>query len=189
MKILYIHGLSSSGASNTAETLRRLLPGATVISPDLPTDPDEALALLRNIVVTEKIDLAVGTSMGGMFAQKLRGTKKILVNPAFHVSQSMRKRLGVNPFYGVRADGATKYEITPELCDRYELLESTQFDALPPEERKITIGLFGTEDTTVDCRAEFMQHYTRLHTFRGGHRLNEAAIKEVLLPLIRQLSA
>ena len=165
------------------------MPGATVISPDLPTDPDEALALLRNIVVTEKIDLAVGTSMGGMFAQKLRGTKKILVNPAFHVSQSMRKRLGVNPFYGVRADGATKYEITPGLCDRYELLESTQFDALPPEEHKITIGLFGTEDTTVDCRAEFMQHYTRLHTFRGGHRLNEAAIKEVLLPLIRQLSA
>ena len=188
MKILYIHGLSSSGASNTAETLRQLLPGVTVISPDLPTDPDEAMALLRNMVATEKIDIAVGTSMGGMFAQKLLGTKKILVNPSFHVSQSMRKRLGVNPFYGIRADGATEYEITPEMCDRYELLERTQFDALPTEERDITIGLFGTEDTTVDCSVEFMQYYTQLHTFRGGHRLNEEVIKEVLLPLIRELS-
>lgn len=189
MRILYIHGLSSSGATRSAATLRRLLPDATVFSPDLPIDPDKALEMLRRIVADEKIDIAVGTSMGGMFAQKLRGTKKILVNPAFHVSRTMRRLQGVVDFLNRRADGATKYEITPELCDRYELLEHTQFDALPAGERDITVGLFGTEDETVDCSSEFMQHYTRMQTFCGGHRLTEEVIETILLPLVLQLAA
>ena len=187
MKILYVHGLSSSGMSRTAATLRHLLPEATVFSPDLPVDPDEAVALLQQIVARERIDIAVGTSMGGMFAQKLRGTKKILVNPSFHVSASMRTRLGTNPFYSPRVDGATEYEITPELCRRYEMLEQGQFDALPAEERQITVGLFGTEDTTVNCSEEFKRYYTQYHTFNGGHRLDDTVIEEVLLPLVRRL--
>ena len=43
MKILYIHGLSSSGNSGTAEHLRRLLPNDTIFSPDLPIEPMVAL--------------------------------------------------------------------------------------------------------------------------------------------------
>ena len=46
INILYIHGLSSSGTSETAERLRRYLPDDVIFSPDLPVDPDEALATL-----------------------------------------------------------------------------------------------------------------------------------------------
>ena len=69
--ILYIHGLSSSGASGTARHLQALLPDMRVIAPDLPIDPDEALAMLRDLVATERPDIVIGTSMGGMFAQQL----------------------------------------------------------------------------------------------------------------------
>ena len=44
--ILYVHGFASSGASGTVGRLRLLLPQATVIAPDLPVDPHEAIALL-----------------------------------------------------------------------------------------------------------------------------------------------
>ena len=88
MKILYIHGLSSSGNSGTAEHLRRLLPNDTIFSPDLPIEPMVALEMLKRLVKEEKINLVIGTSMGGMFAQKLQGTYKILVNPSLHVSRS-----------------------------------------------------------------------------------------------------
>ena len=88
MKILYIHGLSSSGNSGTAEHLRRLLPNDTIFSPDLPIEPMVALEMLKRLVKEEKINLVIGTSMGGMFAQKLQGTYKILVNPSLHVSAS-----------------------------------------------------------------------------------------------------
>lgn len=43
MNILYIHGLSSSGASATADSLRRFLPDDVAFSPDQPVDPQEAL--------------------------------------------------------------------------------------------------------------------------------------------------
>ena len=187
MKILYIHGLSSSGCSGTSARLRRLLPKDRVYSPDLPVEPEVALEGLRELVRGEGIELIIGTSMGAMFAQKFRGDRKILVNPSFHVSSSMRKRLGRNPFYSERADGATEYEITAELCDRYEEMERGQFDRLSPEEAEITIGLFGTEDGVVDCKEEYLRYYTQYNTFEGGHRLDEESVRNHLLPLIEKL--
>jgi predicted esterase YcpF (UPF0227 family) len=188
LNILYIHGLSSSGSSSTAGWLRHFLPDATVYSPDLPVEPGKALNLLKETVVNNQIDIVIGTSMGGMFAQKLRGYKKILVNPAFHVSETMRCRIGMNTFLNPRQDGATEYEITEELCDAYQALEKPQFDRIDGHERNSAIGLFGTNDTTVNCMDEFQKHYYRFYTFQGGHRLREENIRENLLPAIKKLS-
>lgn len=189
LRILYIHGLSSSGASSTAETLREFLHDDVVFSPDLPIDPYEALAMLQELVLRERIDLVIGTSMGAMFAQMLRGYNKILINPSFHVSRSMRKKLGRNEFFGPRKDGATHYEITEELCDRYEALEREQFVDISDAEREITLGLFATEDDVVDCAEEYCEHYTRCQYFDGGHRLNQDNIHFTLIPAIEQLRA
>ena len=65
LKILYIHGLSSSGSSGTAELLRRYLPDDIIFSPDLPINPQEALTMLKELAERE----------GGMFAQKVRGSR------------------------------------------------------------------------------------------------------------------
>lgn len=62
--ILYIHGLSSSGASGTARHLQDLLPETRVIAPDLPIDPDEVLEMLHTLVTSEHPDMVIGTSMG-----------------------------------------------------------------------------------------------------------------------------
>ena len=59
MKILYIHGLSSSGQSRTAATLRELLPHDEIFSPDLPIDPFEAFLLLRQLVEREEVDIII----------------------------------------------------------------------------------------------------------------------------------
>lgn len=123
-KMLYVHGFASSGDSGTAKTIQKYLPNCRFISPDLPLNPYEAIALLKRIVAEEKIDVVVGTSMGGMFAQKLRGVPKVLVNPSFHVSESMRRRIGTVPFFKRRKDGATEFEVTTELCDDYKYVES-----------------------------------------------------------------
>ena len=42
MKLIYFHGFASSGASGTVELLRKMLPSAQVIAPDIPVDPLEA---------------------------------------------------------------------------------------------------------------------------------------------------
>lgn len=188
LKLLYIHGLSSSGSSRTAKTLRNLLPETVVYSPDLPVNPAEALSLLQHIITEKRIDVIIGTSMGGMFAQKLRGKCKILVNPSFHVSASMRKKIGINPFFSERENEETEYEITEELCNEYEQIEKEQFEHLTVEEISQTIGLFGTNDDTVNCMEEYKLYYRYCFTFPGSHRLSEENIRVNLLPLIKKLA-
>ena len=94
MKILFIHGLASSGAYKMADSLRILLKPCEVIAPDVPIEPDKALALLQGICREQRPDLVVGLSLGGFWAQKLRGQRKILVNPSFHISRLMRTMVG-----------------------------------------------------------------------------------------------
>lgn len=81
-KILYVHGFASSGQNGSVRTLRLLMPRAQVLAPDLPVEPFDAMELLRNMVVSEKPDLIVGSSMGAMYAEMLYGVDRILVNPA-----------------------------------------------------------------------------------------------------------
>ena len=182
--ILYVHGLSSSGNSRTVNIIRRLLPEYHIIAPDLPFDPQEALTLLNNLCDQKQPDLIVGSSMGGMFAQKLKGYKKILINPAFHVSVHMRQIIGTETFYNPRKDGIQTYEITPELCDAYENMEKVQFDDVDQREMELTHALFGRNDLLVNCQEEYKMHYPYFTLFDGEHSLTEEEIAEVLIPLI-----
>lgn len=185
--ILYVHGFASSGDSGTARTIQKYLPKCRVISPDLPIDPDEAIALLKRIVAEQKIDVVVGTSMGAMFAQKLRGIRKVLVNPSFHVSESMRRRIGVVPFFKRRADGATEFTVTQALCDAYKNVEAGQFENLTDREISITYGLFGTKDNVVNCEAEYDRYYRNKMVFVGGHRLTSDVIHDYVVEAILKL--
>lgn len=185
--ILYVHGFASSGNSGTAQAIQKYLPKCKVSSPDLPIEPEEAFHLLRNIVELEKIDVVVGTSMGGMFAQKLRGIPKVLVNPSFHVSESMRKKIGIVPFFKRREDGATEFKVTPLLCDAYRKIENGQFDNLTENEKTITYGLFGTDDDVVSCQEEYDLYYSNKMIFKGGHRLSDEAIHDYVVEAILKL--
>ena len=53
MKIIYFHGFASSGASGTVQLLRKMLPSAQVIAPDIPVEPEEALPMLHELVAAE----------------------------------------------------------------------------------------------------------------------------------------
>ena len=65
------------------------MPEATVIAPDLPIHPEEAMELLHNLVDSEKPDLIIGTSMGGMYTEMLYGVDRICVNPAFQMGTTI----------------------------------------------------------------------------------------------------
>ena len=134
MKILFIHGLASSGAYKMASTLRILLKGSEVTAPDVPIEPSDALALLEGICSREKPDLIVGLSLGGFWAQKLRGYRKMLVNPDLHPSRLLRTKVGVMEYLSPRQDGAVSFRIDETICQGYETLEKDEFKGLDDEE-------------------------------------------------------
>ena len=181
MRILFIHGLASSGAYKLADMLRINLK-ADVIAPDVPFDPDQALALLRILCETEKPDLVIGLSWGGFLAQQLRGVRKALINPDLHVARLLRTHIGPMEYLSPRRDGAPSFTITPELCDRYEALEAGQFDDDAPE---LTLGLFATEDELVHCYGEFAARYPgRAKQYPGKHLPTFPEVKKYLAPAL-----
>lgn len=190
MKIVYFHGFGSSHASGTVELLRKLLPEDEVVAPDIPIDPAEALPYLKQFCADETPDIIIGTSMGGMYAQQMRGYKRIIVNPAFNMStQSKVLKTGEHEFYNGRYDGAKKFRITKDIIQHHNQMERQQFKDVTDEERELVWGLFGINDPVVKTYDVFKKHYPADHAirFEGEHRLNDKVIKKVLLPLIKDI--
>lgn len=187
-KILFIHGLASSGAYKTADTLRILLKPCEVVAPDVPIEPAEALEMLRRLVADERPDIVVGLSLGGFWAQQLRGVPKILINPDFHPSALLRSRIGEMKYLSPRRDGALSFLITEEICRGYELLEQGEFEGIDLDEVERTYGMFADHDELVHCGEIFEKHYPgRAVHYSGEHLPTYPQIKAHLVPLARKI--
>lgn len=191
-KILYIHGFSSAGSTGTATNLRTYLydKDVRVVSPDIPTSPARAVEFLREVVVAEQPDLIIGTSMGGMYAELLRGYKRILVNPSFHMARLLTFRgLGNVEFLNKREDGAKTFKVDKQMIAEFKEVEKLSFQGITPEDKENVYGLFGRNDPTVHTQDDFTKHYGRNHfsIFEGEHRLNDKIVKHDVLPLIYQI--
>lgn len=187
-KILYVHGFSSSGQSGTVVKIREMLPGATVVAPDLPLHPAEAMDLLHHTCETENPDLIIGTSMGGMYAEMLYGYDRILVNPAFQMGDTMLKHgmLGKNTFLNPRQDGVQEFIVTKALVEEYKEITAKCFAGVTDEEsRDRVFGLFGDEDPVVHTRDLFSQHYRNAISFHGEHRMNDKILLHSVLPVVQ----
>ena len=194
--ILYLHGFGSSGASGTVELLRKEFWGrdparrATVTAPDIPVDPAVAMPMLEALAYDEMPDLVIGTSMGGMYAQMLRGFTRICVNPSFTISKKYNVlHVGRHRWLNKRKDGETEFHVTKETIAHFQELEARQFDGIDDEDRMLCHGLFGEDDEMMpEVRPIFERHYPGMaHVFPGGHRMNAQIVTQTLLPYIRSL--
>lgn len=189
-KLIYFHGFGSSGEGSTVKTLKELLPDWAVLAPDIPVDPKEALHFLKELSQKEQPDVIVGTSMGGMYAQQMRGFKRVCVNPAFDLPQHKDILYeGTFEFLNTRLNGETTFTITPEVISHFEEMVAHQFDGITDEDRENVYGLFADNDTTVNCEDIFRQYYQNVIHFHGEHRLNRQVIEDVLVPLIKEITS
>lgn len=186
-KVLYVHGFASSGQSGTAARIRAMLPQAEVLSPDLPIHPKEALELLRRLCDEERPSLIVGSSMGGMYAETLRGHDRILVNPAFQMGDTIQKHnmLGKVAILNPRRDGLKEFIMTKQLQEEYREATALCFKGIDNEERGRVYGLFGLEDPLVDTFDLFAAHYPNAIHFHGEHRLNDSILLHSVMPVMR----
>ena len=186
-KILYVHGFGSSGQSGTVSRIREVLPNATVVAPDLPIHPQEALDLLHRLCDTEQPDLIIGTSMGGMYTEQLRGYDRILVNPALQMAETMKEHgmIGAQHFANPRQDGIQDFIVTKALVKEYKETTEHCFEGITPDEQHRVIGLFGDEDTTVNTYGLFRERYPTAIRFHGEHRMNDHSFMHSVVPVMR----
>ena len=185
--LLYCHGFGSSGQSGTVTRLRTVMPQANVIAPDLPIDPNEAIALLHSICEKEKPDLIIGTSMGGMYTEQLRGFDRICINPALELADTMKAHgmTGTQQFQNPRQDGVQEFYVDKALVKAYRDVSEQRFVGLTDDDRQRVIGLFGDQDDLVDTFDMFSSHYPQATHFHGEHRMDDKSYMHSVVPVIR----
>ena len=188
MKVLYIHGFASAGSTGSATQLRNHFypKGVQVLSPDVPIEPLRAIAFLRNYVMEHQPDLVVATSMGAMYAEQLRGIRRILVNPSFHMAKLLTFRgMGRQEFRNKREDGAKDFKVDKQMIAEFKEVEKQSFDGITSEDKQMVWGLFGTKDKNVNCQPDFRKHYgtAQMSLFDGEHYLNGEVLSKVIIPL------
>ena len=188
MKVLYIHGFASAGSTGSATQLRsHFYPkGVQVLSPDVPVEPLRAIAFLHDYVREHQPDLIVATSMGAMYAEQLRGIKRILVNPSFHMAKLLTFRgMGRQEFRNKREDGAKDFKVDKQMIAEFKEVEKQSFVGTTTKDKQNVWGLFGTRDKNVNCQPDFRKHYgdDRMSLFEGEHYLNGEVLGKVIIPL------
>ena len=213
-KILFLHGFYASGSCVPAlalkETFERLRVGdvnrkalatdrdartsgmkrATVLTPDLPLHPADAIKLIRDICDQKKPDVLVGNSCGSFYAQMISpiiGVPALLGNSHFKMSDFLRERIGNHQYKSPRANGIQDFTIDEQLVSEFEEMEKHQFDCCNIYNKVRVWGLFGEEDTLAHFEPLFLEHYHNAFHFPGGHTPTADQFKTWYVPLIEKL--
>ncbi|WP_261843842.1 YqiA/YcfP family alpha/beta fold hydrolase [Aliamphritea ceti] len=94
-KVIYLHGLGSSGQASTAVSLRKA--GLNIVAPDYaPQQYQDSIRQLLQLISQQQPALLVGTSMGGYYALKLTeltGLPCLAINACYEPALSLSKYL------------------------------------------------------------------------------------------------
>ncbi len=150
--IIYLHGFNSSPQSGKAQYLKQYLDergkGAEFLCPQLPHEPDLALAVVKAEIAhqpAEKITL-VGSSLGGFYATWLaekHNLRAVLINPAIDPHVGLRAYLGPQQTF----HGGERYELTEEHLRKWKELFVSK---VRPERYLLLVE---TGDEVLDYRA------------------------------------
>lgn len=191
--VLYLHGFNSGSASWKAALVREAcavldLPCET---PDLPPDPEQAIALAEER--RQRLGpcpLVVGSSMGGFMATLLaerHGLRAVVINPAVAPARLVAEWLGqtfTNPYSGepfsvTASQGEYLASVTPARVDpgRYRLLLCTADERLDSQD---AFDLYRGASTILhpggDHNFSVLHRYLPAVLAWGGHRLAADAV-------------
>lgn len=121
---IYVHGLASGAKASTFDNLAKRFPQFIWVSADFGEELAENVKQLNDMICSNYPQLIVGTSMGGLAVLYADAPKavKVVCNPALSIADSVRNTIGLgrHEYFCERLDGATEFELTEQMCQRYE---------------------------------------------------------------------
>lgn len=191
--VLYLHGFNSGSASWKAALVREACAvlGLPCATPDLPPDPERALALAeQQLERLGSCPLVMGSSLGGFMATVLaerHGLRAVLINPAVAPARLVADWSGqifTNPYSGkqfsvTRGQGSYLAAVTPSRVDsrRYRLLLCTADERLNSQD---AFDLYRGASTILHPGGD--HNFSMLHRYLpavlawGGHALAADAV-------------
>lgn len=191
-RILYIHGIGSTGGGNTVDRIRKTFTNVIVDSPEIPTMPKEAFKLIEKMVTENHYDIIIGTSLGGFYAMMISGIPKILINPAIKAVEDIPTAIGYgeHEYLRERKSGEKTYTINDNYVAELKYLEDRFFNEwIDNEYIYETTAIFGTNDTLISHIEDYKNIYKahNMITAEFGHRMDNKTFNNVLIPTIKKI--
>lgn len=186
--ILYVHGFNSAGGGAKAVAITKQFPKYKVLSPTFNyKDFKSVLKQLNSLFLMNKINLVVGTSLGGFFAlyaAAKHNVKCVAINPVTDPSATLTPILGEQRNYMTKE----RYIVTAADIKPYEDFAKGEFLTIQPTNDNFCF-LLSEDDELLGDHHYLEQKYPQCHNFRYftgfGHRFNThkpifQAIEELL---------
>ena len=163
--LLYIHGFNSAGTSAKAETIRSQYRDCKVLTPTLNyKDFPATLKLISNTIMTGKVDVVIGTSLGAFFA--LYGAWKfkkkcVAINPTVSPSATLQHAIGENRNYVTKE----RYILQEQDLRKYADFEKKEFSKVVPVDAD-TIFLLSEEDELLGDHHYLEQRFPSCSNFQ-----------------------
>lgn len=161
-KILYIHGFASCGKGNKSTLLKSHFGSESVLAPDLPPSPIDAIEMIEGILETNAIDLLVGSSLGGFYATYLAEKyrmKAVLINPSTQPWETLAAYTG----WQKRFCDDEVFEFKPVYLEQLRVLQTA------PEKGRYLI-LLQSEDEVLDyTKAQSLYNKQKIIVEYGGN--------------------
>lgn len=162
MKILYVHGFGSK-YDPTHEKIQQLETLGEVVGVDVDYCKgfSRAFETVLAVVLSEGIDLIVGTSMGGYMAAHVgseTGTPFVSLNPATNPSESLQKWVG-----GFVDYTGTEHHLAESVVQNYPDIVTEGCGLVLLDSGDEVINAYNTQS--------MLESFFEVHMFKGGgHR-------------------
>ena len=181
---IYVHGLASGANATTFHKLTKRFRQFVWVSTDFGEDLAENVEHLNDMIRSDYPQLIVGTSMGGLTVLYADAPEavKVAINPALSIADSVRHTIGLgkHPYFCERMNGATEFELTEEMCQRYEEYIASHTPLLG----RASYAIFAAHDELLgDEASHYAQEYLAecgyniLTDPKGAHRIQKSTIE------------
>lgn len=160
--ILYLHGFSSCGEGNKSLALKTHFAKDSIVSPDLPPSPIDAIYTVEKILRSSEFDLIIGSSLGGFYATYLAEKyrmKVVLLNPSTQPWETLAPYVG----WQKRFCDEEVFEFKSIYLEQLKTLQSA------PEKGKYLLLLQSGDEVLNYTKAQSLYNKHRVIVEYGGN--------------------
>lgn len=188
---IYVHGLASGANATTCDKLAKRFPQFVWITADFGEELAVNVEQLNNMICSHYPQLIIGTSMGGLTVLYADAPEavKVVCNPALSIADSVRHTIGLgrHEYFCDRLDGATEFELTEPMCQRYEEYIASHTPSLG----RVNYAIFSPHDELLGDEASAAAQqvvansgYRVLIDPKGKHRMQSSTIKLIAKEIV-----
>lgn len=188
---IYVHGLASGAKASTFDKLAKCFPQFIWISADFGVELAKNVKQLNDMIRSNYPQLIVGTSMGGLTVLYADAPEavKVACNPALSIADCVRNTIGLgkHSYFCERLNGATEFELTEQMCQRYERYIASHTPSLGRANYAIFSPhdeLLGNEASAAAQQVVANSGYRVLIDPEGKHRMQSSTIKLIAKEIV-----